>query len=102
MSTTISVDVALAKLGGFGLFQWMIFAGTSVVVMAVAFQIFLLAFIAAELNWVCRNESMICNFTEPIGLHDKHYKDRCDMPRSEWTYSDDFTSIVTEVLTYII
>ena len=102
MSTTISVDVALAKLGGFGLFQWMIFAGTSVVVMAVAFQIFLLAFIAAELNWVCRNESMICNFTEPIGLHDKHYKDRCDMLRSEWTYSDDFTSIVTEVLTYII
>ena len=102
MSATISVDDALAKLGGFGLFQWMVFVGTSVAVMAVAFQIFLPAFIAAEPNWVCRNESMICNFTEPIGLHDKHYKDRCDMPRSEWTYSDDFTSIVTEVLTYII
>lgn len=97
MSTSISVDDALARVGGFGCFQWLIYCGASIAEMAVTYQIFLLTFIAAEPKWICRNGSTICNFTKPIGLHHDDYEARCDMPRSEWDFSDDFTSIVTEV-----
>ena len=97
MSGTITVDEALQKLGGFGLFQWLIYIGANITEMAVTYQIFLLTFIAAEPKWVCKNESLVCNFTEPIGLTDDDYNKRCDMPRSEWKFADDFTSIVTEV-----
>ena len=93
----ISVDEALAKLGGFGCFQWLLFFGASIAEMAVTYQIFLLTFIAGEPRWTCKNESLICNFTKSVGLNDDNYKARCDMPRSEWTFSDEFTSIVTEV-----
>ena len=97
MPGTITVDEALQKLGGFGLFQWLIYIGASITEMAVTYQIFLLTFITAEPKWVCKNESLVCNFTEPIGLTDDDYNARCDMPRSEWEFADDFTSIVTEV-----
>ena len=97
MANTITVDEALAQLGGFGLFQWLIYLGASIAEMAVTYQIFLLTFITAEPKWVCRNESVICNFSEPIGLTDDDYEARCDMPRTEWKFADDFTSIVTEV-----
>ncbi|XP_028394452.1 organic cation transporter protein-like [Dendronephthya gigantea] len=96
MADRITVDEALAKLGGFGLFQWLIYLGASIAEMAVTYQIFLLTFIAAEPKWVCKNESIICNFTKSIGLNDDDYEARCDMPRSEWKFADDFTSIVTE------
>jgi hypothetical protein len=100
MAKTITVDEALAQLGGFGLFQWLIYLGASIAEMAVTYQIFLLTFITAEPKWVCKNESVICNFTEPIGITDDDYKARCDMPRDEWKFADDFTSIVTEVGMY--
>lgn len=95
--STISVDNALAKLGGFGCFQWMIFFGAGLAEMAVTYQIFLLTFIAGEPKWVCKNESTICNYTKAIGINDVDYKARCSMPRNEWTFDDEFTSIVTEV-----
>ena len=97
MPGSITVDEALQKLGGFGLFQWLIYIGASVAEMAVTYQIFLLTFISAEPKWECKNASLVCNFTEPIGLNDDDYNARCDMPRSEWKFADDFTSIVTEV-----
>ena len=97
MTNTITVDEALEKLGGFGLFQWLIYIGTSIAEMAVTYQIFLLTFIAGEPKWVCKNGSSICNFSEPIGLDDNDYKARCDMPRTEWEFTREFTSIVTEV-----
>lgn len=96
MAKTITVDEALAELGGFGLFQWLIYLGASIAEMAVTYQIFLLTFITAEPKWLCKNESLICNFSEPMGLTDDDYEARCDMPRSEWKFADDFTSIVTE------
>lgn len=97
MANTITVDEALEKLGGFGLFQWLIYLGASVAEMAVTYQIFLLTFITAEPKWACTNGSFICNFSDPIGLGDDDYKARCSMPRTEWKFTDDFTSIVTEV-----
>ena len=97
MANAITVDEALVKLGGFGLFQWLIYIGASLAEMAVTYQIYLLAFIAGEPKWVCKNGSSICNFSEPIGLNDDDYEARCDMPRSEWKFADDFTSVVTEV-----
>ena len=96
IANTITVDEAFAQLGGFGLFQWLNYLGASIAEMAVTYQIFLLTFITTEPKWVCRNESVICNFSEPIGLADDVYKVRCDVQRTERIFADDFTPIVSK------
>ena len=53
-------------------------------------------FIASDPGWKCKNNST-CPFTETISLGDKRYNHRCDIPREDWEFKDDFTSIVTEV-----
>ena len=60
MANTITLDEALAQLGGFGLFQWLLYLGASIAEMAVTYQTFLLTFITTEPKWICRNESVIC------------------------------------------
>ena len=55
-------------------------------------------FIASEPGWQCVNNST-CSYTDTINLGDDRYKHRCDIPREDWKFADDFTSIVTEVNT---
>lgn len=97
----ISVDYALVELGDFGLFQWLILLGGSISEMAVTYQVLLLSFVAAEPKWSCVNGSSICNLTGSFSVGDDNYNARCDMPRSQWFFHDDFTSIVTEVKNYM-
>ena len=93
----ISVDDALVQLGGFGLFQWFLLLTASFGEVVLTFQVLLLSFIAAEPKWSCVNGSTICNITGSFGVGDDNYDFRCDLPRTEWYFHDDFTSIVTEV-----
>ena len=97
----ISVDDALVQLGGFGLFQWLILIGASLGEMAITYQVLLLSFVAAEPKWSCVNGSKICNLTGSFSVGHDDYNARCDMPRSEWYFHDDFTSVVTEVMIVI-
>ncbi|KAJ7383543.1 hypothetical protein OS493_027206 [Desmophyllum pertusum] len=54
-----------------------------------------MVFIASEPNWQCTNNAT-CPFTKSISLRDDNYKFRCDIPREDWEFVDDFTSVVTE------
>ena len=55
-----------------------------------------MVFIASEPGWRCKNNAT-CPFTETISIGHDNYKHRCDVPREDWEFVDDFTSVVTEV-----
>ena len=55
-----------------------------------------MVFIASDPGWKCKNNAT-CPFTETIRLGDDNYSYRCDIPRKDWEFGNDFTSIVTEV-----
>ena len=94
----LTTDEFLEKIGSFGLYQillniflnlgFMFWWGMTVMVMV---------FVTAEPGWKCKNNSTTCPFTETISLGGQNYSYRCDIPREDWEFVDDFTSVVTEV-----
>ena len=95
----LSVDEMLEKIGGYGKYQiTLLFIFGYVSITLDSFPIMIVTFITAEPDWVCvLGNNTVCNYTEPVSLTSDNYKARCDMPRENWTYVDDFTSTVTEV-----
>ena len=93
----LTTDEVLEKIGSFGRYQIVlnIFFNLcyafwwSIPVMGAIF-------IAAEPGWRCKNNAT-CPFTETISLGDDKYSYRCDIPREDWEFTNDFTSVVTEV-----
>ena len=94
----ITIDEAFEQIGSMGCYQIrllaiFVFCAFSV----VGFQALLITFIAAEPGWKCADNSTACNLT---GVHrpaSKHYNFRCDLDRSDWEFTDDYTSAVTQV-----
>jgi len=92
----LTTDEVLEKIGSFGRYQIVlnIFFNLcyafwwSIPVMGAIF-------IAADPGWRCKNNAT-CPFTETISLGDNKYSYRCDIPREDWEFTDDFTSVVTE------
>ena len=92
-----TTDQVLETIGSFGRFQIVlnIFCNLvysfwwSVPVMGMVF-------IAGEPGWKCKNKAT-CPFNETINLGGDKYSFRCDIPRKDWEFADDFTSVVTEV-----
>ena len=97
----VTVDQMLEKIGSFQKYQWMLLCICGYVLMTLdTFQTMIVTFITAEPDWICVKgyHNSVCNFTEPITLTSKNYNARCSIPREAWTYVDDFTSTVTEVI----
>lgn len=96
----LTTDEFLEKIGSFGRYQIVINIFFN---LAYAFwwaiPVMISVFIASDPGWTCKNNST-CHFTETISLGDKRYNHRCDIPRDDWEFKDDFTSIVTEVNFY--
>lgn len=95
---TLTIDEFLEKIGGHGRFQTILMLCSSYMYMSMAaFHLMVIAFIAGEPYWECVENSTVCNLTEAVSTVSKHYKDRCNIPRSEWKFTDSYTSTVTEV-----
>ena len=93
-----SVDKVLEKIGGYGKFQILTLQVAGLIEFALtAFNVSIITFIAGEPTWECVPNSTICNITGTIDTISDDYTARCNMPRSEWKFSDTFTSVVTEV-----
>ena len=93
-----SVDKVLERIGGYGKFQILMLQIAGLIEFALsAFNVSIITFIAAEPTWECVPNSTICNITDTINTISDDYTARCNMPRSEWKFSDTFTSAVTEV-----
>lgn len=99
MEAELTIDEVLAKIGSFGRFQILL---TVFVNLAYGFwwasPIYLMMFIASEPGWKCKhNVNSTCHYNETIRFGDDDFSFRCKIPREDWTYSGDFTSVVSEV-----
>ncbi|XP_058972157.2 solute carrier family 22 member 15 [Pocillopora verrucosa] len=93
---TITTDEVLEQIGSFGRYQIVLnifFNLTYALWWAV--PVMISVFIASEPGWQCKN-TLTCPYTDTISLGDTRYKYRCNIPREDWKFANDFTSIVTE------
>ncbi|KAJ7383547.1 hypothetical protein OS493_027210 [Desmophyllum pertusum] len=92
----LTTDDVLEKIGSFGRYQIMLNIFFNLAYgFWWAFPVMVMVFIASEPGWKCKNNST-CPFTETISLRHDKYKFRCNIPREDWEFADDFTSVVTE------
>jgi len=92
----LSIDEVLEKIGSFGRYQIALNIYFNIAYgLWWAFPVMVMVFIASEPGWKCKN-NITCPFTGTISLGDDNYKHRCDIPRKDWEFADDFTSVVTE------
>ncbi|XP_020605191.1 organic cation transporter protein-like [Orbicella faveolata] len=92
----LTTDEFLEKIGSFGRYQIVINIFFNLCyAFWWAIPVMISIFIASDPGWKCKNNST-CPFTETISLGDKRYNHRCDIPREDWEFNDDFTSVVTE------
>lgn len=93
----LTTDEVLERIGSFGRYQIVLNIYFNIAyALWWAFPVMAMVFIASEPGWKCKNNST-CPFTDTISLGDDRYKHRCDIPRQDWDFADDFTSVVTEV-----
>ena len=93
----LTVDEVLERIGSMGFYQIRLLLIISYAEwFDFTFQVMVPTFIAAEPKWKCVPyvNNTACNFTGEFTAVDKR---RCDMPREAWTFTDDFTSVVTQV-----
>ncbi|KAL9979764.1 hypothetical protein ACROYT_G017474 [Oculina patagonica] len=95
-ATKLTTDEFLEKIGSFGRYQIvLIIFFNFAYAFWWAFPVISSIFVASDPGWKCKNNST-CPFTGTMTLGGKNYSYRCDIPREDWEFSDDFTSIVTE------
>lgn len=93
----LTTDEVLEKIGSFGRYQIVLNVFFNIAYgLWWGFPVMVMVFIASEPGWRCKNNST-CPFTKTISLGEDNYTHRCDIPREDWEFADDFTSVVTEV-----
>ena len=93
----MDVDHMLDAIGGYGFFQKRNSLLLGLIIFVLTFQTLVMVFIGAEPDWKCAAESVACKQNGTFGSSHNFYKARCSMNRSDWEYTQPFTSIVTEV-----
>ena len=94
----VTVDEVLNQIGGYGKYQILMLQLVGFIEFGLgAFNVMIITFIAGEPTWECVSNSTVCNITGAVDTTSDDYNARCDMPRSEWKFSDTYTSTVTEV-----
>ena len=93
----LSTDELLESIGSFGRYQIMLNVFCNLAYMFWwGIPVMIMVFIASDPGWKCKTNAT-CPFTETIRLGDDNYSYRCDIPREDWEFGNDFTSVVTEV-----
>ncbi|KAK2568475.1 Solute carrier family 22 member 13 [Acropora cervicornis] len=96
MKKALTTDEVLEKIGSFGRYQIVLNLFVNLTYgLWWAFTVLITMFIANEPGWKCVNKTT-CPFNKTIYLEDDDYSHRCKIPREDWTFADDFTSIVTQ------
>jgi hypothetical protein len=94
----LTVDEVLNQIGGYGKYQILMLQLVGFIEFGLAaFNVMIITFIAGEPTWECVSNSTICKLNGTIDTTSDDYNARCDMPRSEWKFSDTYTSVVSEV-----
>ena len=102
MDETDSKDVTMEnlfnKIGNFGRYQvlLLIFAIYAILCWG-ALTYATIVFLIAEPKWECVNNSTVCNITGSVGPGEQNYDYRCGIPRRDWKFTNEYTSLVTQV-----
>ena len=94
----LELDEVLHLLGGIGRFQIIMVVLTGLILFPTTMAILIPYFTQDTPAWTCVSNSTICTLNGTHPMDSKTYKARCDMPRTEWKFTQpkDF-SIVTQV-----
>lgn len=93
----LSIDEVLEKIGSLGLFQIRIILALSYMEwFNSGWQTMVVVFTVAEPPWHCVANSSNCTLTGSFKPGQENYGYRCNIPREQWEFDDDFTSVVTE------
>ena len=93
----LNTDEFLKQIGSFGRYQILLTVFSNVAYMLWwGMPTMVMLFITPDPGWKCKNNAT-CPFTEIKKLGDDNYSYRCDIPREDWEFGEDFTSVVTEV-----
>ena len=95
------IDELLEKTGPFKLYQLIIQISTAYLCLVVSYNNVLSFFTGDNPSWKCtaNSSSDFCkhNYNESISRDNERYKQRCNLNRSEWTYTTNTSySFVTE------
>ena len=94
----LSMDEVLPFIGEFGKFQIILEAAFCILIIPPAMLTLLPYFVQHIPPWQCSRNSTICPYNVTFSAHDKLYKSRCNMPRSEWEFSKPKEySVITQV-----
>ena len=95
---TLTVDEVLEKVGSLGFYQIrLIIIITFIEWINMASQITISSFVGAEPPWHCVSNATDCTLVGSFRPGMKNFELRCKIPRNQWEFEDDFTSVVTEV-----
>ncbi|XP_002154920.2 solute carrier family 22 member 15 [Hydra vulgaris] len=92
-----NIDETLPFIGELGLYQIIVIAIFCLITIPGTFQSLIIYFVAANPAWKCVENSTICKLVGTFESGDKNYTMRCNMPRSEWKFVEEYEySIVTQ------
>ncbi|KAJ7383539.1 hypothetical protein OS493_027202 [Desmophyllum pertusum] len=90
----LTVDQVFDKIGSFGRYQRLLLLGCNgLVFLWFGFPVLIMTFLMADPGWKCVANSSECLFNGSLPASNTS---RCNIPRSEWTFTDDLTSVATE------
>ena len=95
----LDIDQVLPHVGEFGLFQILLEGILSISYVPATYQILIVYFTAYNPAWQCvKRGNSSCKLNGTFTSSSKDYEKRCNMPRSDWEYTQpkDY-SIVTQV-----
>ena len=96
-----TVDQVLEIIGSFGRYQLRLIILANILGWFwFAWPLLLTTFIDSEPGWRCvkNNNGSECKANGTVNPGDKNFDLRCDIPRDEWEFVDDYTSVVTQVV----
>lgn len=93
-----SVDHILERIGSLGIYQArLLFILSWVLLFNVGYPYLLLTFLIYEPPWRGVTNSSVCTVTEYIKPGHEHYQLRCGIPRDQWQFTGERSSVITEV-----
>ena len=93
----LSTDEVFEKIGSFGRYQLYILILFNIIEWFwFGWPVLLMTFIAAEPPWRCVANVTRCPLNGTMEPGHDNYTFRCNIPRNDWEFVDDFTSVVTQ------
>ena len=97
-TSNLGIDQVLPLIGEFGRFQILLEIAFCILVFPGSMLVLIPYFAQHIPPWQCSRNSTICLYNGTFTAHDRLYKSRCSMPRSDWEFAKPKEySVITQV-----